>query len=383
MGALEPGSEALTPLGAMLARLPMDPRLAKALVYGCLLQCAGPVLSTAAALSHGRPLFAAVPPELRAGADAGRAAVSPAAHAAKSDHLALAEAYAAWDAARAGENGGGGGGGGGGGRGSAGAGGRAAARDLASRCFLSDGAMEATRSARSDLARTMVEVGLLPPGYPAAASAPGAASRCVAVSREVAEARERGDAHPLATDPVALADAASHSARVVKAALCAGFAPGGLLRVEHPVDKYAATLGGAVRVDAPARSLRFRDERGSRVFIHPASICFSAGRFDSGWLVATGIVHVGGKASTRVVSAAPAYGVLLFGGRLDVRHGDGELVMDGWARFAAPARTGVLIRELRAAVDGLLAAKLADPGVSLVGAPAMGAMHRLLETDGF
>ena len=156
-----------------------------------------------------------------------------------------------------------------------------------------------------------------------------------------------------------------------------------LLRVEHPVDKYAATLGGAVRVDAPARSLRFRDERGSRVFIHPASICFSAGRFDSGWLVATGIVHVGGKASTRVVSAAPAYGVLLFGGRLDVRHGDGELVMDGWARFAAPARTGVLIRELRAAVDGLLAAKLADPGVSLVGAPAVGAMHRLLETDGF
>ena len=377
MGALEPGTEALTPLGAMLARLPMDPRLAKALVYGCLLQCAGPVLSTAAALSHGRPLFSPVPPELRADADAGRAAVSPAAHASKSDHLALAEAYAAWDAARDGR------GGGSGGRGSGG-GGRAAARDLASRCFLSDGAMEATRSARADLARTMVEVGLLPPGYPSAASTPGQASRCVALSKEVAEAREQGGhAHPASADPVALADAASHSARVVKAALCAGFAPGGLLRVEHPVDKYAATLGGAVRVDAPAKSLHFRDERGSRVFIHPASICFSAGRFDSGWLVASGIVHVAGKASTRVVSAAPAYGVLLFGGRLDVRHGDGELVMDGWARFKAPARTGVLIRELRGAVDGLLSAKLADPGVSLVGAPAVSAMHRLLETDGF
>ena len=79
----------------------------------------------------------------------------------------------------------------------------------------------------------------------------------------------------------------------------------------------------------------------------------------------------------------PAYAVLLFGGRLDVRHEAGEVVVDGFARFAAPARIGVLVRELRSAVDGLLDSKLENPSFDLAGSPATQAMHRLLETDGF
>ena len=206
--------------------------------------------------------------------------------------------------------------------------------------------MEATRSARADLARTLADLGLLPRGYASVASAFGAAAGAVKASRAAAEDRDAaartGAPPPRITDPVAMADAASHSARVVKAALCAGFAPHGLLRVEAPADKYAATIDGAMRVDADPRDLRFRDERGSRIFLHPSSVCFACGRFDSGWLVASGVVVVG-KPTARLVSAAPAYAVLLFGGRLDVRHAAGELVMDGWAKFKAPARIAVLV----------------------------------------
>ena len=56
MGALD-ACEALTSLGRHLARMPMDPRVGKALVYGCLLGCLDPVLTVTAALAHGRPVF--------------------------------------------------------------------------------------------------------------------------------------------------------------------------------------------------------------------------------------------------------------------------------------------------------------------------------------
>lgn len=47
----------MTPLGLHLNRMPMDPRVGKALVYGCILGCLDPVLTVTAALAHGRPVF--------------------------------------------------------------------------------------------------------------------------------------------------------------------------------------------------------------------------------------------------------------------------------------------------------------------------------------
>ncbi len=66
-----------------------------------------------------------------------------------------------------------------------------------------------------------------------------------------------------------------------------------------------------------------------------------------------------------------------------MQHEASILVLDGWARFAAPARIGVLVRELRGAVERLLLAKLEDPGLALAGHRVVDAMHALLETDGF
>lgn len=56
MGALD-SAEAVTPLGEHLTAMPVDPRVGKMLVHGALLRCAGPVLTIAAAMGHGRPVF--------------------------------------------------------------------------------------------------------------------------------------------------------------------------------------------------------------------------------------------------------------------------------------------------------------------------------------
>lgn len=56
MGALG-AAEEVTPLGEHLTAMPVDPRVGKMLVHGALLRCAGPALTIAAAMGHGRPLF--------------------------------------------------------------------------------------------------------------------------------------------------------------------------------------------------------------------------------------------------------------------------------------------------------------------------------------
>jgi ATP-dependent RNA helicase DHX36 len=54
-GALHRRTEALTALGRQLAALPVDPRIGKALIHGCLLGCIEPVLTIVSLLSHRNP----------------------------------------------------------------------------------------------------------------------------------------------------------------------------------------------------------------------------------------------------------------------------------------------------------------------------------------
>jgi len=44
------------------------------------------------------------------------------------------------------------------------------------------------------------------------------------------------------------------------------------------------------------------------------------------------------------------YALLLFGGNIEVNHQEGLVTVDGWATFASPAKTAVLLRELRAGI---------------------------------
>ena len=50
-----------------------------------------------------------------------------------------------------------------------------------------------------------------------------------------------------------------------------------------------------------------------RVFLHPSSLNFGCGRFESGWLVYSEVVETS-KAFVRESSRVPVYAILLFGG---------------------------------------------------------------------
>ena len=99
--------------------------------------------------------------------------------------------------------------------------------------------MEATAATRADFAAQLADLGFLPPSY----------------ARACAEG-----ARALPPDAAAFDDA-SGNARVVKAALCAGFYPS-ILRVEHP--------GGGVRRDARWRAGEGRRPRAPQVLRPPA-----------------------------------------------------------------------------------------------------------------
>jgi hypothetical protein len=75
--------------------------------------------------------------------------------------------------------------------------------------------------------------------------------------------------------------------------------------------------------------------------------------------VRTGRVYI--RDSTMVSPMA----ILLFGGDIQVRHAQEQLVVDGWVVFKSPARIAVLVRELRRNLDALLARKFEDPNLDI------------------
>jgi len=91
IGALHEGTEELTALGRHLAHLPVDPRVGKMVVMGCVLGCLDPVLTIAAGLAYKDPWV--IPLERKHEADEVRRRL---AGGSQSDHLALVAAFEGW-----------------------------------------------------------------------------------------------------------------------------------------------------------------------------------------------------------------------------------------------------------------------------------------------
>jgi len=332
--------EELTALGRHLAQLPLDVHIGKMLIFSVLLRCLDPCLTIAAALGLGRSVWLS-PPDRRSEANAARQVIAQAAGgAAKSDHILIVAAYNMWRKARQ-------------------AGGAQAAYTFATDHFLSSQVLDNLHASRRDLAANLADIGLVPAAY---------------MRTFASGSADRGGAY-------ASANAASGSANIVKAALCAGAYPN-VLRVEHPATKYKAVEAGAIEKDASPQQLRFFDRTRGRVFLHPSSANFSCARFETNWMVFTEMVETS-KVFVRDSSMVSAFAMLLFGGQLKVHHEEGVVKLDDWAVFKVPAKVAVLVRELRAEVATLLSRKMEDVTLDLGASAVANAMHHLLTTDGF
>lgn len=320
--------EKLTPLGQHLAQMPVDARIGKMLLFGAVLGCLDPILTIAGAMS-GRPLFYS-PKDNRDAADRAKRSLS----STKSDHLTMVAAYNGWVKARSQ--------------------GKPFERRFCDEYFLSQQALEAVHASRQDYASILADLGFIRREY-------------------LNNMRRRGKG---GTE----ADSNAEIARVIKAALVAGFYPH-VVRVKHPETKYTQTTSGAVAKIANSRELKYYSKDLGRVFLHPASVNFHCGKYESRWIVYSERVETA-KVYIRDNTMVGAYALLLFGGEITVLHDKGVVRVDDWATFQAPARIGVLVKELRARVDKLLLDRINHPSAALASTPIVRALLELLASEG-
>jgi len=405
----------LSPLGSHLASMPLDVRLAKVCVYGVLLRCVDPMLTVAACLS-GRSPFR------NPGTDPQRRQESGAAQRAlawgNSDHLTMVNAYNKWRAASS----------------------RGAKTKVVNDYSLSFESLQNIEDVRNDLAAALAEMGFLP-------GRQGKETGAAAVASAEAAGRDLHRSVTTLSEPIgngwgrygecsAQVNACAQDATILRSALCAGLYPH-VAKVVTPGDRFDETAFGTTKAKFSAKELKFftlagvADEESStaaaagagggedgnrvsvwrgipqqRVFIHPASVCFNTGNFPSPWLVYHEKVATS-KVFVRDVTVASPYALLLFGGHdsvaaaalgdsapgkpgaegeaVRVEHSDGLVYVGrySWMKFKAPARLGVLVRGLRAALDELLRWKILEPSVDIATSPVVDAVLRLLAGHGF
>ena len=355
--------DALTPLGQHLAHLPVDVRIGKMILFGAVLGCLDPVLTVAAAMGTQGPFVS--PLDKRDLADAAKRAFtewSDPASGAKvtepSDHVAIARAYAGWREARATR-------------------GVGAGFDFCRQHFLSSRTVEAMADAKGQFLELLAGAGFIPRGRGGGRGGRGGGGR--------------GGDHASAEWLEPYNRFASNWA-LVKAVIVAGMYPN-VVRIDDPGGGFAKPgskpppprLIMLAEESDPADPSR-RRTREAPVQCHPCSVNFERPEgFGPG---ARFLVYHERVETTAVFlrdcSAVSPLSLLLLGGStFKVLHGEGAVEMDGWIRFPADPRAGVLVKELRQQLNGVLLDKMSRPDLEATehaGKLVVG-MLRLLEGE--
>jgi ATP-dependent RNA helicase DHX57 len=290
----------LTPLGRHLSGIPADARIGKLLIFGTIFGCLDAALTISACMSERSPFFSP-----RDDRDAARIARQKFAWG-KSDLLLYLKAYDSWTNVRGS------------------GGGYKSELDFCSTHFMSRKTLLAISDSRRQLENALQDAGFT-------------------------RARESNEN--------------ATNLRVIRAVLCAALYPN-IVRIDPPDALYREVAAGAVAQEHKARDLILRAKSGERVFLHPESVNFDEGDYDSRWLAYFSKVRTS-RVFIRDATMVSPLGILLFGGGIEVRHTKEQLVVDDWAVFKSPARVAVLVRELRRNLDGLLIRKFENPGLDV------------------
>lgn len=302
----------LTSLGKHLSGLPVDARIGKLLIYGSVFSCMDPALTIAASISERSPFFS--PFDKREEARAARQHFVWG----KSDLLTFVKAFEAWRDLKENKQG------------------YAAEQAFCNKYFLSRKTLMSIEDGRRQLSNAIADAGF-----------------GISGNRHVGPRWER-DKH---------VNQYSTNVRVLKAMICAALYPN-IARIDLPDKTYHEVAGGSVANNYHSKDLRLRSKSGERLFLHPESVNFHEGKYETRWLAYFSKVKTS-RTFVRDSTMVSPYAILLFGGKITIQHEKKQMTVDGWIVFKSPARVAVLARELRRQLDTLLLRKFEDADINL------------------
>eukprot|EP00455_Lapot_gusevi_P006024 TRINITY_DN12576_c0_g1_i2.p1 TRINITY_DN12576_c0_g1~~TRINITY_DN12576_c0_g1_i2.p1 ORF type:complete len:353 (+),score=89.35 TRINITY_DN12576_c0_g1_i2:57-1115(+) len=321
----------LTPLGQHLARMPLDVRLGKMLIYSAMFGCLTPIATIAAILSS-PPLFFS-PIDKRDEANAARQSFGR--H--KSDHLTLLNAFQHWqklkqEASYREEN------------------------NFLTENFLAKNALQTAEGLVPNFYEALNESGFL--------EGATRANKQRGISEwEIPEVYNQH----------------ADNFKILRAVLCAGLYPN-IVRAVPPDKRYTLVASGAIPKVADPKHIQFFTQDDGRVFLHPSSINFSTNSYESPWIAYLTKVKTN-KVYIRDCSMVSAYALLLFGGHIQVDRQQGFITVSEWIKFHADLRVAVLVKELKTELDRLLSNKIVSPSLDISTSPVIQALIRLLTSD--
>ncbi|KIW98117.1 uncharacterized protein Z519_01701 [Cladophialophora bantiana CBS 173.52] len=301
MGALE--NDRLTGLGKYLAMVPADLRCAKLLIYGVLFDCVEPCLTIAAILATKSPFISSR--DKRDEAKEARLSFS----ASDGDLIADYRACEQWKeisaTSRYGE-----------------------VRNWCSSKWLSQHILRDIDSTRRQLLDSLIETGLLAASYNSDSSLHNRQKSNIMLLR----------------------------------AIVAGALNPQIARIQMPDKKYIASMSGAKELDPDAKTIKYFNEENGRVFVHPSSVLFDAQGFSGNANFVSYFAKMEtSKTFIRDLTPLNPYGLLLFGGPIEVDITGRGVIVDGWLRLRGWARIGVLASRLRALLDDELRRRIDSP----------------------
>ncbi|KAJ1920222.1 helicase [Mycoemilia scoparia] len=349
----------LTPLGNLMALIPVDLKLAKMLIYGVMFDCIWPTITIAACMTTGSPFKASADniQDMRA--------AKKKYYNNKSDLLTELKLYEEWEAFRE----------------------EKSANKPSVSQFIRD----------SFLSRTVL----------------------IEIRRGMTAILDALKTASLVPESTTISSLKSHymknksSPKLLKSVIFAGLFPH-IAKIKMPRQKYEKVMDGTVELENEAKDVRFFSidfdaqsttantsidlnstktkskwldalYRDMRVFIHPQSMVFDETQFKSPFLtyfIRTASAQTG-KVHLRDATVIGLYSVLFFGPSLHVDH-DYQTISVGKNAifFRSWPRIGVLVTYLRQLLDELLSRRLADPSIDISTHPVVKIVTDLIVSDG-
>ncbi|XP_076442712.1 putative ATP-dependent RNA helicase DHX57 [Babylonia areolata] len=330
VGALD-DEENLTALGYHLGTLPVDVRIGKLMVFGAIFRCLDSALTLAASLSFKSPFVSPFGKKTEADEKRKEFAVG------NSDYLTILNAYKQWQEVRQSH--------------------KAEEYNFCQENFLSIKTLQMLASLKQQYVELLSDIGFTKEGL-----------RLRRIQRL---------AHSTGTDGIVEATGQEANLntknwKLVSAILVGALYPN-VVQVMTPEKNYNKTAAGAVVRTAVSDKTRFVTKSDGDVNVHPSSVNFQVGYFESPYLVYHEKVKTS-KVYIRDCTMVSVYSLLLFaGGDISIDLDKGSIIVsvdEGWIRCkASSSQVAELFKELRVEMEKLLEDKIQNPNMDLCTCP--------------